>query len=191
MATEPILYDPEHCPCPRGAQGICPRYRDCDACRANHRSKGEGSLTACEKRAAQEKEKRNMSKVNDFLTETGSFFLATVDGDRPRLRPLGLHVEKDGRLLFGVGDFKNVYRQLLANPKCEISALKPDGHWLRYSGKAVFVEDPALEEAVLDGAPYLRSIYNPETGHHLKLFYLADAAAVDIPMMGPGEDLLN
>ena len=70
-----------------------------------------------------------MSKVNDFLTETGSFFLATVDGD--------------------------------------------------------------LEEAVLDGAPYLRSIYNPETGHHLKLFVLEEATAVDIPMMGPGEDLLN
>ena len=43
------LYDPEHCPCPRGAQGICPRYKDCEACRAFHREKGENSKTACER----------------------------------------------------------------------------------------------------------------------------------------------
>ena len=132
-----------------------------------------------------------MSKVNDFLSQTGSFFLATVDGDQPKLRPLGLHVEKDGRILFGVGSFKDVFRQLLANPKCEIAALREDGHWLRYTGKAEFIDDPAVEEAVLDAAPYLRSIYNPETGNHLKVFFLADASAVEIATMGPGTDLLN
>ena len=42
-------YDPENCPCPRGAQGVCPRYKDCEACRAFHREKGEGSRTACER----------------------------------------------------------------------------------------------------------------------------------------------
>ena len=132
-----------------------------------------------------------MSKVNDFLTETGSFFLATADGDQPKLRPLGLHMELNGRLLFGVGDFKDVYRQLLTNPKCEIAALKKDGHWLRYTGTAVFENDPAVEDAVLEANPWLKNIYNPESGRHLKAFYLENAAAVDIPMMGPGTDLLN
>ena len=51
-----------------------------------------------------------MSKMNDFLTEAGVFFLATVDGDQPKLRPLGAHVELDGKVIFGVGDFKNVYK---------------------------------------------------------------------------------
>ena len=51
-----------------------------------------------------------MSKINDFLTEAGVFFLATVDGDQPKLRPLGAHFEIDGKLLFGVGDFKDVYK---------------------------------------------------------------------------------
>ena len=71
-----------------------------------------------------------MSKINDFLNEAGVFFLATADGDQPKLRPLGLHFEADGKEMFGIGDFKNVYRQLKANPKCEIVASKPNGHWM-------------------------------------------------------------
>ena len=132
-----------------------------------------------------------MSKVNDFLNETGTFFLATADGDQPHLRPLGLHLEMDGKVLFGIGDFKAVYRQLTANPKCEIAALKPDGHWLRYTGTAVFEEDPKYAEAALEAMPRLRDIYNETTGNRMMVFHLEDAAAVDIPMMGPGEDLLQ
>ena len=140
-----------------------------------------------------------MSKVNDFLTEAGVFYLATVDGDQPKVRPLGAHMEMDGKVLFGVGDFKEVYKQLLANPKVEIACAKPDGHWLRYTGrhwlrytgKAVFETDPKYAEASLEAMPMLKNIYNEETGHKLMMFHLEDAAAVDIPMMGPGEDLLG
>ena len=131
-----------------------------------------------------------MSKVNDFLTEAGTFYLATVDGDQPKVRPLGAHFEMDGKVLFGVGDFKEVYRQLLANPKVEIACAKPDGHWLRYTGRAVFETDPKYAEASLEAMPMLKNIYNEETGHKLMMFHFEDATAVDIPMMGPGEDLL-
>ena len=131
-----------------------------------------------------------MSKVNDFLTEAGAFFLATVDGDQPKLRPLGMHLEMDGKVLFGVGDFKDVYKQLKANPKTEIVACKPDGHWLRYTGKAVFEADPKYAEAALELMPHLKNIYNEETGHKMMVFHLEDATAVDIAMMGPGENLL-
>ncbi len=82
-----------------------------------------------------------MSKVRDFLAETNVFFMATVDGNHPKLRPLGAFIEEDGKLIFGVGDFKEVYRQMQANPLVEIVACKPDGHWLRYTGKAVFETD--------------------------------------------------
>ena len=132
-----------------------------------------------------------MSKINDFLTEAGLFFLATVDGDQPKVRPLGAHLELDGKVLFGVGDFKDVYRQLQTNPKTEIVACKPDGHWLRYTGTAVFEEDPKYAEAFLEAMPHLRNIYNDETGHKLCFFSLKDAVAVDIPMMGDGENLLD
>ena len=131
-----------------------------------------------------------MSKVNDFLTETGMFILATVDGNQPKARPLGFHMEMDGKVLFGVGDFKDVYKQLTENPKTEIVACKPDGHWLRYTGKAVFETDPKYAEAALEAMPNLKGIYNEETGNKMMVFHLEDAAAVDIAMMGAGENLL-
>ena len=53
-----------------------------------------------------------MSKINDYLTEAKVFFLATVDGKQPKLRPLGAHLEMDGKVIFGVGDFKEVYKQM-------------------------------------------------------------------------------
>ena len=131
-----------------------------------------------------------MSKINDFLTEAGVFFLATVDGDQPKLRPLGAHFEMDGKVLFGVGDFKDVYKQLQANPKTEIVAAKPDGHWLRYTGRAVFETDEKYAKAALEAMPHLKSIYNEQTGHKMMMFHLEDATAVVIPVMGPGESLL-
>ena len=131
-----------------------------------------------------------MSKIHDFLTEAGTFYLATVDGDQPKVRPLGLQLEMDGKILFGVGDFKDVYRQLSANPKAEIVACKPDGHWLRYTGRAVFESDPKYAEAALAAAPYLRGIYNETTGHRMMMFRLDDAKAVEITVMGEGVSLL-
>ena len=131
-----------------------------------------------------------MSKINDFLNAAGVFYLATCDGDKPKVRPLGAHLEMDGKEIFGVGDFKDVYKQLAANPNTEIVAAKPDGHWLRYTGKAVFETDPKYAEALLDLIPSLRDIYNEKTGNKMMAFHLEDATAVDIPMMGEGEDLL-
>jgi uncharacterized pyridoxamine 5'-phosphate oxidase family protein len=131
-----------------------------------------------------------MSKINDYLSECGVFFLATVDGDQPKLRPLGAHLEMDGKVIFGVGDFKAVYRQLKANPKVEIVACKQDGHWLRYTGTAVFESDGKYAETMLEAAPDLRNIYNEQTGNKMMTFHLENATAVDIPVMGEGESLL-
>ncbi|MBQ3918875.1 MAG: pyridoxamine 5'-phosphate oxidase family protein [Oscillospiraceae bacterium] len=132
-----------------------------------------------------------MSRLNDFLTEAGAFFLATADGDQPKLRPLGLHIEADGKVLFGIGDFKAVYRQLKANPKTEIAAMGKDGHWLRYTGTAVFETDPKYAELALEANPMLKNIYNEATGNKLAMFHLENATARDIPMMGEGEDILG
>ena len=130
-----------------------------------------------------------MSKVKDFLAEAGVFFMATVDGDQPKLRPLGAFIEEDGRLIFGVGDFKAVYRQMTANPLVEIVACKPDGHWLRYTGRAVFETDEKYAAQMIQ-ASGLGMIYNEQTGNKLMTFHLEDATAVDIPVMGEGVSLL-
>ena len=130
-----------------------------------------------------------MSKLNDFLTEAGVFFLATTDGSQPKLRPLGAHFEMDGKVLFGVGDFKDVYKQMVANPLVEISAAKPDGKWLRYTGKVVFDTDPKYAAAMLEALPQLKEVYNEKTGYKLAMFHLEEATAVVIPLMGPGEPI--
>ncbi len=127
-----------------------------------------------------------MSRLNDFLTEAGVFFLATTDKDQPKLRPLGAHFEIDGKVLFGVGDFKKVYAQMQANPLVEIAACKPNAEWLRYTGRAVFETDPKYAAAALDAMPDLKKIYNDETGHKLMMFHLEDAKAVVIQLMGEG-----
>ncbi len=130
-----------------------------------------------------------MNKIKEFLTATGVFFMATVDGDKPRLRPLGAFIEDGDKLFFGVGDFKNVYRQMLANPNVEIVACKPDGHWLRYTGRAVFETDDKYAKQMI-AESHLESVYNEQTGYKLMTFRLEDATAVDIPVMGEGESLL-
>lgn len=130
-----------------------------------------------------------MSKIHDFLTEAGVFFMATADGDQPKLRPLGAHLEEDGKIIFGVGDFKAVYRQLQANPLTEIVACKKDGHWLRYTGRVVFETDDRYADQMIK-AFGLDMIYNEQTGNKLMTFHLEDASAVDIAVMGEGENLL-
>ena len=130
-----------------------------------------------------------MSKIHDFLNAAGVFFMATVDGSQPKLRPLGAHLEEDGKIIFGVGDFKAVYRQMTANPLVEIVACKPDGHWLRYTGRAVFETDEKYARQMIAAAG-LESIYNEQTGYRLMTFHLEDATAVDIAVMGEGESLL-
>lgn len=130
-----------------------------------------------------------MSKISDFLKEAGIFFMATADGNQPKLRPLGAFLEADGKIIFGVGDFKDVYKQMIKNPLVEIAACKPDGHWLRYTGRAVFETDGKYAEQMVKTF-HLDTIYNEQTGNKLMTFHLEDAAAVDIAVMGDGESLL-
>lgn len=131
-----------------------------------------------------------MHSVSELLKEAGIFYLATCDGGQPRVRPLGLHLSVDGRVLFGVGDFKDVYRQLVANPLVQIAATRAsDMHWLRFTGRAVFESDPKYAAMALEAMPQLKKIYNGQTGHRLMMFHLEDATAVEIPMMGEGTPL--
>ena len=126
-----------------------------------------------------------MNKIIEFIDEAGIFFLATEDGLQPKVRPLGAHHEIDGKAVFGIGDYKDVYRQLVANPLTEIVAFKPQNlTWLRYTGRVVFDDDPRYTEIALDALPHLRKVYNEETGNKLRMFHLEDATAKIIDMAG-------
>ncbi|KIR03754.1 hypothetical protein P261_02569 [Lachnospiraceae bacterium TWA4] len=84
-------------------------------------------------------------KVNQWLNqcveESGTFFLTTIDENRPKSRPISFHMLKDGVNYFGVGQMKEVYRQMKENPYVEITGLMGKGkQFIRYYGKAVFEE---------------------------------------------------
>ena len=117
-----------------------------------------------------------IEKVCAFLEECETYYLATVDGDQPRVRPFGTVMIYEGKLYIQTGKVKPVSRQLDANPKAEICAFK-DGKWLRLSGK--LIEDDRLEAktAMLEKYPSLRAMYSPEDGN-TQVLYFKDAVAV-------------
>ncbi len=119
----------------------------------------------------------NMQRVRDFLHEAGVYFLATVDGDTPQVRPFGTAEIIEGKLYIQTGHVKNVAKQIAANPKVAICAYKADeGRWLRIS--ATLVEDPRVEvkKAMLDANPGLRSMYD-ENDSNTAVYFLKDAKA--------------
>ena len=118
----------------------------------------------------------NAERIDEFLNEAEVFYLATVDGDKPKNRPLGFHLLKDEKLYFGVGDFKDVYKQMVKNPYVEIVAVVGTD-FLRYYGKAVFEEDYSFGESIVAGNEFLQGIYNDETGFKLAIFHLEEATA--------------
>lgn len=116
-----------------------------------------------------------MQRVLNFLKEAGTYYLATVDGDQPRVRPFGTIHEFEGKLYIQTGKVKDVSRQLHSNPKAEICAFK-DGDWLRVSG--TFVEDDRREARVsmLEAYPSLQGMYSADDGN-TEVFYIKDAVA--------------
>jgi uncharacterized pyridoxamine 5'-phosphate oxidase family protein len=116
-----------------------------------------------------------MQRVCDFLHKTGVYFLATVHGDQPEVRPFGTAEIIEGKLYIQTGHVKPVARQIAANPKVAICAY--DGSaWLRIT--ATLVEDPRVEvkKAMLDAYPNLRAMYNENDGN-TAVYYLKDARA--------------
>lgn len=123
----------------------------------------------------------NMEKLDEFLGDPALFFLSTVDGDTPRCRPLGLHFLYKDKIYFGIGDFKDVYRQLLANPKAEVVSCKGMS-WIRVNGKVVFEEDDSEVVTTIYKDFMLRDLYE-KNGWKLKIFHFEDAEVQYIDMM--------
>ena len=118
-----------------------------------------------------------LKTVRDFLKETYYYFLATVDGDQPQVRPFGTAEIIDGKLYIQTCHVKPVARQIAANPKVAICAYDYEGQrWLRVT--ATLVEDPRVEikKAMLDAYPGLRQMYDENDGN-TAVYYLKDAKA--------------
>ena len=116
-----------------------------------------------------------MEKVVKFLKDAGTYYLATVEGDQPRVRPFGTAHIFEGRLYIQTGKKKDVSKQLHINPKAEICAFK-DGEWLRVAGE--LIEDDRVEarQSMLDAYPSLKSLYAADDGN-TEVFYFKNATA--------------
>lgn len=116
-----------------------------------------------------------MQEVYDFLKKSGTYYLATVDGDRPRVRPFGTADIFEGRLYIQTGKVKNVSHQLAANPKIELCAMLGQ-QWIRVEATAV--EDTRVAPAahMLEAYPSLKGRYQAGDGN-TQVFYLKDATA--------------
>ncbi|MGN1023809.1 MAG: pyridoxamine 5'-phosphate oxidase family protein [Lachnospiraceae bacterium] len=117
-----------------------------------------------------------LEAVSKFLGEAGSFFVATEDGDQAKTRPFSFQMLRDGKLYFVTGKHKDVYQQMLKNPKVEVCAFKGQDI-IRIWGKAVFVDSEELFAECVKVLPLLAQIYNDQTGFKPAVFYLEDPKA--------------
>ena len=116
-----------------------------------------------------------MQKVEQFLKKAETYYLATVDGDQPRVRPFGTVNIFEGKLYIQTGKVKDVSKQIHKNPKVEICAFK-DGTWLRVSGELVEDERIEAKKSMLDAYPSLQNMYSAED-ENTEVFYIKNAKA--------------
>lgn len=117
-----------------------------------------------------------MEEVMQFLRDAGCYYLATAEGNQPRVRPFGTALIFENRLYIQTGRKKPVSAQLAANPKAEICAFK-DGVWLRLSGTLVDDDRVEAKKAMLDAYPNLRAMYD-ENDSNTQVLFFKDATAV-------------
>ncbi len=116
-----------------------------------------------------------MKEVYEFLKTCGTYYIATTDGDQPRVRPFATALIFENKLYIQTGKVKNVAKQIMKNPKIEICAVN-GGNWIRV--EAVAVEDDRTEarQKMLDAYPQLKSMYSADDGN-CEVLYLKNATA--------------
>ena len=127
--------------------------------------------------ATENKEEKamNMQDVYQFLKDAGVYYIATVDGDQPRVRPFGTIHIFEGKLYIQTGRKKNVSRQLGVNGKTELCAMKGD-EWIRLSGTLVDDNRREAKASMLDAYPSLKKMYSPDDDN-TQVLYFKDATA--------------
>lgn len=126
-----------------------------------------------------------MEKICKFLKEAGVYYLATVEGNQPRVRPFGTALLYEGKLYIQTGKVKPVSKQLAANPKAEICAFK-DGVWLRIAGELVNDDRVEVKKAMLDEYSNLRGMYD-EHDDNTQVLYFKNGMATFSSFTAPAE----
>lgn len=129
----------------------------------------------------------DVQEVYEFLKECGLYYLATVEGDQPRVRPFGTIDLFEGKLYIQTGKVKNVSKQLQANPKAEICAFA-EGTWLRVSGKLIRDDRYEAKKHMLDAYPNLQAMYSAEDDN-TEVLYFEDATATFSSFTAPSRTI--
>ena len=117
----------------------------------------------------------NAERVCQFLDEAQTYYLATVEGDQPRVRPFGTALIFEGKLYIQTGKVKPVSKQLAQNPKAEICAFH-NGQWLRVAGELVNDDRREPKAAMLEKMPSLKAMYSADDDN-TQVLYFTNAAA--------------
>ena len=126
-----------------------------------------------------------MERVYEFLKNAGTYYLATVEGDQPRVRPFGTALIFEGKLYIQTGKVKPCSRQLAANPKAEICAFA-GGKWIRIAGELIDDDRFEAKKAMLDAYPNLRGSYSEDDGN-TQVLYFKNATATISSFVGEPE----
>lgn len=111
-----------------------------------------------------------MNEVYEFLKNAGTYYLATCEGNQPRVRPFGTVNIFEGKLYIQTGKVKNVSKQIALNPKVEICAFY-DGKWIRITGKLYRDDRIEAKRSMLDSQPELKLMYNEEDDNTEVLYF--------------------
>ena len=126
-----------------------------------------------------------MERTLKFLKDAGTYYLATVDGDRPRVRPFGTINEFEGKLYIQTGKKKDVSKQLHANPKAEICAFM-NGEWIRVACELIADDRREPKVSMLDAYPNLKGMYSADDDN-TEVFYMQNATATFSSFAGAPE----
>ncbi len=116
-----------------------------------------------------------MKRVYDFLKKAEVYYLATVEGDQPRVRPFGTVNEFEGKLYIQTGKIKPVSHQIMTNSKAEICAFT-EGVWVRIACELIEDDRTEAKKSMLDAYPNLRGMYDENDGN-TQVFYMQNAVA--------------
>lgn len=111
-----------------------------------------------------------MEEVYDFLKKCGTFYLATVEGDKPRVRPFGVVNIFEGKLYIQTGKNKKVSKQMQENSNVEICGFM-DGKWIRLEGNVVRDDRREAKESMLEANPILKNMYSADDDNTEVLYF--------------------
>ena len=116
-----------------------------------------------------------VQEVFDFLKKAGTYYIATADGDQPRVRPFATALLMNGRIYIQTGKVKPCSKQMAVNPKVEICAIN-ENSWLRIAATVINDDSIEVKRALLDAYPQLKGRYSAED-ENMQMLYLSEAVA--------------